>query len=169
MRNVGWTAAVLGVLSACGGESGTPSRDGSQPPTASAASEGATGPARASLDAGAEIDAQLRDMSPAQLDRFGKRLRADAMRTRRMTAADVERFLELSPRLREVRSDPAAVHKVLDESQASYREYATLSARIVAAQQLLASGQPAPDENIRGDMDAVRPYADRIDAALKAR
>lgn len=169
MRNVGWAAALLGVLAACGGESGAPSRDGSQPPTASASSEGGTAPAHIPTATGAEIDAQLRDMSPAQLDRFGKRLRADAMRTRRMTVADVERFLELAPRLREVRSDPAGIHKVLDESQASYREYATLSARIVAAQQLLAAGQPAPDESVRSDMDAVQPYVERIDAALKAR
>ncbi|MFO0932813.1 MAG: hypothetical protein U1E39_08885 [Planctomycetota bacterium] len=169
MRNAGWAVAVMGVLAACGGESTAPVRDASQPPTTSTSTEAAAAPGRTPLDAGAELDARLRDMSPAQIDRLGKRLRADAMRTRPMTAADVERFLELAPRLRDVRSDPAAVHKVLEDRQASYREYATLTARIVAAQQLLAAGQPAPDETLRRDMDAVRPYVERIDAALKAR
>lgn len=169
MRNAGWAVAMMGVLSACGGESAAPVRDASQPPTASTSTEAAAAPGRMPLDAGAELDARLRDMTPAQLDRFGKRLRADAMRTRPMTTTDVERFLELAPRLRDVRSDPAAVHKVLEDSQASYREYATLTARIVAAQQLLAAGQSAPDEPLRRDMDAVRPYVERIEAALKAR
>ncbi|MBL9087004.1 MAG: hypothetical protein JNM10_07650 [Planctomycetia bacterium] len=95
--------------------------------------------------------------------------KAKEMAERPLTAADVERYIELAPLLQPIRTDQAASEKLLTAHGTSQLEHAVLVGRIIAARMMLRIGKEPDDEKMKQTLELVRPYADRIDAATRAR
>jgi hypothetical protein len=91
------------------------------------------------------------------------------MADRPLTAADVDRFLAMAPLLYPIRKDMAATEKVLAEHGTTFVEYTFLMGRIMAARMQLRLGKDPTDERQKQDVEVVRPYADRIDTAVRTR
>ena len=101
---------------------------------------------------------------------FGEKMReaaekARAFSERGLVAADVQRYLELSPKWRELAGNPGATEKMLSENGMAVLEWASLQGRIMT---LMASiKMDAVSEKLKADAEVVRPFMPQIEAALK--
>lgn len=87
--------------------------------------------------------------------------------SRPLTAADVEAVLEFMPKMRDAEGDRAKMAEILRADAPRLAEWGLLSARIVSAAQMAKSGRI--NEKYAADVEVVRPYLDRLEAAMKAR
>lgn len=167
MRNAAIAASLLCLLSGCGDDAGGSPKDPSRALTPAELGE-ALQRGKADPQATArELEATLKEqLGPHLADGAAK---AKEMTERPLTAADVERFLELAPVLYPIRKDMAATGKALTARGTTFVEYTLMMSRIMAARMQLRTGKDPADERRKQDVEVVRPYADRIDAAMRTR
>ena len=171
MRNAAIAASLLCLLSGCGDDAGGSPKDPSKAPS-KALTPAELGEAlkRGNADpqvTARELEATLKEqLGPHFADGAAK---AKEMTSRPLTAAHVEQFLELAPVLYPIRKDMAATGKALTARGTTFVEYTLMMGRIMAARMQLRTGKDPADELRKQDVEVVRPYADRIDAAVKTR
>jgi hypothetical protein len=120
-------------------------------------------PARAFEDATAAIRERVGgDLAEAAA-------KAQAMGERPLTAADVETYLAVFPKVRSLHGTPAEMSAVLAEHGLGTLEWGVLSSRITAARFAERLPPDKMDPKIAADVATVRPFADRIEALRRAR
>lgn len=127
---------------------------------------------REALAERAELERQAdaaRDAALVALQATTTTARTQALIERTLSTADIERFLAVEPELTPVRGDAAATEARLGKHDLSALEYSLVRLRIVVALDALKSNRPGYDPQVHQDAEALRPYAARLDAALKAR
>jgi hypothetical protein len=180
VRSIPFALCLLSLLlAACGDDEPSPVtrlREGGKPVTpeelAEALREMGTGPRSAHDLSGAMEEAAraLGASSGAELQAAAERARA--LGERPLTTADVETYLALAPGVRAAGSDLAAVREALATKGLSQAEWGVLAGRILAARMALrlpASSSGKMDPKMAADIETVRPFADRLDAASKSR
>lgn len=105
--------------------------------------------------------------SGADLQESAKR--AKALGERPLTADDVETYLALAPSVRAAGSDTAAMRQAIAAKGLSQMEWSVLAGRIMGARMVLRLPGTKPDAKMAADVETIRPFADRIDAATRAR
>ncbi len=164
-------------LSACGGDdaapkapvAGTPgpAREGApQEDLASLAArarEAAGVPNPAGQRAAKELTDALKQRLGPTLEEDGRKAKAFAERP--LTSADVETYLALAPRMREAAQLQGAAAAVLAEKGLSGMEWGVLSGRIQALRMALRVPGAKLDPKTAADVEVLRPFADRLDAA----
>lgn len=88
--------------------------------------------------------------------------KAKALSERSLTAADVERYLAAVEKVRALGTKPEGLADVLADHGLTVPEWGVLSGRIAAAR--IASKMPSDklDAKVLGDVEAVRPFLDRL-------
>lgn len=122
----------------------------------------------------AALEAALEESRKSLEGRLGGNLndvahKAKALSERPLTAEDIERFLAVSPKVLTVRGSGANLPAVLAENGLSVPEWSVLMARLVKAGAALRRPGTALSAQAAADLEAVRPFADRLDAAFKSR
>lgn len=120
----------------------------------------------------ADGQAMAREMEAALKERMGPNFvedaqKAKALSERPLTAQDVETYLAVAPQLRTASKDRSGWEKVLAERGLSQPEWGVLMGRMMQVRMLLRSPSAKVDAKLQADVETVRPYADRIDAASR--
>jgi len=106
-------------------------------------------------------------MGGGDLEEMGRK--ASALGARALTAADVETYIAVSPKVRGKQGKPQEMSAVLAEHGLTMAEWLVLNGRITSM--LFATKLPKDklDAKIAADVETVRPFVDRIEAAHKSR
>ena len=89
--------------------------------------------------------------------------------SRALTSADVEKFLEIYPAYAADSTDPVALLQTLRNFHVDPEDWIFVQARILFADAAInLKNDKLPDE-AKADVEVVRPYRARIDAAIKAK
>ena len=159
-----WLAALLVVGCGDGGSSdGVPAKDGT-PLSASELAEALRRKAAADPD---ELRRAVEAAAKETSNQMGGDVRdvaakAKALADRSLTAEDVEKYLAAVEKVRAQGTKPDALAAVLAEVGLTVPEWGVLTGRVAAAR--VASKMPLDrlDPKVRGDVEAVRPYLDRL-------
>jgi hypothetical protein len=95
--------------------------------------------------------------------------KAKALGDRPLTAADVERYIEVFPKVRAAGSDLQAKNAVLKTAGLTPLEWTVLTGRITAMRMAARLPAASVKPDIAGDVETVRRFADRLDQVHKAR
>lgn len=114
-------------------------------------------------------DAFKKDMSEASRAGADWAARAKEMSTRAITSADVERFLAVMPKLRDAEGDPKSLQAALADQGLSMVEWSMLAMRITTLASSVNKPPERLDERTQADLEVLRPYLDRLNAAMKGR
>jgi hypothetical protein len=95
--------------------------------------------------------------------------RARVLSERALTKEDVERYLASLPDWQKVGKNPEEWRNVIERHGLGTSEWLMLHGRITAAFSALKMPDAPVPTHHPGDADVVRPFLDRIDAALKSR
>jgi hypothetical protein len=163
---------VAPVLAGCGDDAPSDDAGKSGRPVTPAELEEAlrrSGTAHADAQRAAEAAAaRVREsMGGGDLEEMGRK--ASALGARPLTSADVETYIALVPKVRGKQGKPQEMSAVLGEHGLSTPEWLVLSGRMTAVLWAVKLPKDKVDATIAADVETVRPYADRIEAARKAR
>ena len=90
--------------------------------------------------------------------------RSQALASRPLTAADVERYITLMQEMKQKGNKPEDWTR-----SAQWMEFGTLAARIGSVYAALKLAPDSLDERMKADAAVVRPFMDRIEAASKSK
>ena len=180
MRLVPIVALSL-CLTACGDDDARSSASGSGAvPGVPGARGGTSKPlmpselADAMKRAGGDPEAMSRDLEAALKAQMGPTFVEDARKAkafgeRPLTTTDVETYLELAPLARTASGDLPELRRVLATRGLSQAEWGVLSGRMMQVRMLMRLPSAKVDAKLQADVETVRPYAERLDAASKSR
>ncbi len=94
--------------------------------------------------------------------------KAKALGERPLTGDDVERYLAVYPKVKAVSGKPSEMTGVLVAEGLSVPEWSVLAGRMMALRFALKLPADKVDPKMAADVETVRPYADRLEAAHKS-